>query len=128
MKSLSQEIDIIKKEVESALTTITSESSLEAIRVTFLGRKGKIADLMEQLKNLPLEEKKIVGPQLNQLKTEIQEQLDIIALSLKKQEATQQQSRQKNFDVSAYKFSELKGTAHIYTQIIDDLEDVFISM
>jgi phenylalanyl-tRNA synthetase alpha chain len=128
MKSLSHTLDIIKEECTAAIKTVTNEASLESVRVAFLGRKGKIADLMEQLKNLPVEEKKIVGPLLNALKTEIQEQLDALATSLKTKEAISQKSAQKNFDVSAYKYSELKGTSHIYTQIINDLEDVFISM
>lgn len=128
MKNLSQEIEIIKKELTTAIASITSETSLEAVRVAFLGRKGKIADLMEQLKNLPVEEKKIVGPLLNQLKTEAQEQIDARAAALKKEESAQKNIVQKNFDVSAYTYNELKGTSHIYTQIINDLEDVFISM
>src|SRR4029079_205824 len=67
MKSLSQSIDITKQELISALTAITDENTLESVRVAFLGRKGKIADFMEQLKTLSIEEKKIVGPLLNQL-------------------------------------------------------------
>ena len=51
MKSLAQEIDIVQKELVTAITTSANETSLEAIRVEFLGRKGKIANLMEQLKN-----------------------------------------------------------------------------
>lgn len=128
MQSLSQNIEIIKTELATALITVTNEASLESVRVTFLGRKGKIVDLMEQLKNLSVEEKKIVGPLLNQLKTEIQEQLDTLAIQLQAQAAEQKKLSQKNFDVSAYKYNELKGTSHIYTRIIADLEDVFISM
>jgi phenylalanyl-tRNA synthetase alpha chain len=128
MKSISQEIEIIKKELAAAVAAITHETSLEAVRVAFLGRKGKIADLMEQLKSLSVEEKKIVGPLLNQLKTEAQEQLDACATTLKEKELAQKKLLQKNFDVSAYRYNELKGTSHIYTQIIADLEDVFISM
>lgn len=128
MKNLSQEIEIIKKELTTAIASITNETNLEAVRVAFLGRKGKIADLMEQLKNMPVEEKKIVGPLLNQLKTEAQEQIDARATALKKEECAQKNIVHKNFDVSAYKYNELKGTSHIYTQIINDLEDVFISM
>jgi len=128
MKSLAQEIDIVQKELVTAITTSANETSLEAIRVEFLGRKGKIANLMEQLKNLPVEEKKIVGPLLNQLKRDTQKQLDAHAELLKQKELAKKDLAQKNFDVSAYKYNELKGTSHIYTQIITDLEDVFISM
>jgi phenylalanyl-tRNA synthetase alpha chain len=128
MKNLSQELEIIKKELAQAIAASTTETSLESVRVTFLGRKGKIADLMEQLKNLPIEEKKIVGPLLNQFKQQAQEQLDARTMVLKQEESAQKKLSQKNFDVSAYKFDELKGTSHIYTQIVSDLEDIFISM
>jgi len=128
MKNLSQELDTIKKEFAAALAIVRDENSLESIRIAFLGRKGKIAELMEQLKNLSIEKKKIIGPQLNQFKIETQEQLDARATLLKQEITTQQNLAQKNFDVSAYTYNELKGTSHIYTQIINDLEDVFISM
>jgi phenylalanyl-tRNA synthetase alpha chain len=128
MKSLSQELEIIKKELAEAITAATNENALESVRIAFLGRKGKIADLMEQLKNLPIEEKKIFGPLLNQLKTEAQQQLDDRTALVKQEESAQQKLSHKNFDVSAYKHNELKGTSHIYTQIISDLEDIFISM
>ncbi len=128
MKSLSQSIDITKQELISALTAITDENALESVRVAFLGRKGKIADLMEQLKNLSIEEKKIVGPLLNQLKTFAQEQIDQHASQLQQEKSHHIKALQKDFDVSAYTYNELKGTSHIYTRIINDLEDIFISM
>ena len=128
MKNLSENLEIIQSEFTAALAKARDENAVEAIRITFLGRKGKMVDLMEQLKSLPLEEKKIVGPRLNQFKLQAQEQLDAHLLSLKKEISSQHHSLHKNFDVSAYKHSELKGTSHIYTQIINDLEDIFISM
>lgn len=128
MKNLLQALDTIKQEFTATLSTITTQAHLEAVRVAFLGRKGKIVDLMEQLKNLPVEDKKIVGPQLNQFKTHAQEQLDALTIRLQQEEAADKNNLEKNFDVSAYRYSELKGTSHIYTQIITDLENVFISM
>ncbi len=128
MKNISQELDLVKQEFASVLITITTQTHLESTRVAFLGRKGKVADLMEQLKNLPVEDKKIIGPQLNQFKTHAQEQLDILTIRLQQEEAADKNNLEKNFDVSAYRYSELKGTSHIYTQIITDLENTFISM
>lgn len=128
MKNLSQIIETIKQEFTAILPTISNEPVLESVRVAFLGRKGKIADLMEQLKNLPVEEKKIVGPLLNQFKAQAQEQLDALAEKIKQEEIIQKNLLEKNFDVTAYRHDELKGTSHIYTQIIEDLENVFISM
>ncbi|HSC25487.1 MAG TPA: phenylalanine--tRNA ligase subunit alpha [Candidatus Babeliales bacterium] len=128
MKDISQKIETIKQELIAALAVAIDENFLEGIRITFLGRKGKIASLMEQLKQVALEEKKSVGILLNQLKIETQERLNAHALELKNRQCIQKESIEQEFDVSAYKYSELKGTSHIYTQIITDLEDIFISM
>src|SRR5204863_9911402 len=103
MKSLSQALEIIAQELATTIQTISTLTHLESIRVAFLGRKGKIADLMEQLKHLPVEEKKIVGPLLNQFKTEAQTQLDALEVKFKQEKSLQQNIREKNFDVSAYK-------------------------
>ena len=127
-KNLSQRLDEVKEEHKTALLHAKTEIDVEAIRVAFLGRKGIIANLMEQLKDLSIEEKKIFGPALNQLKSETQEKIDALLLTIKTTNAEQQKNLQKNFDVSAYRHNDLKGTSHIYTQIIEDLENIFISM
>lgn len=128
MKNLSQALDSVKQELAIALQTITNETVLESVRITFLGRKGKVAQLMEQLKDLSIEEKKILGPLLNQFKIEIQEKCDALTEKIKQKEVEQKNIHLKYFDVSAYNHTELKGTSHIYTQIINDLENIFISM
>lgn len=128
MKTLSENLASIKQEFATTIKTVSTLTTLESIRVAFLGRKGKVAELMEQLKNLPVEEKKIIGPLLNQFKTEAQTKLDTLAIKIQEEENLQKNILEKSFDVSAYRHTELKGTIHIYTQIIEDLENVFISM
>jgi phenylalanyl-tRNA synthetase alpha chain len=128
MKNLSQEINLVKQEFIAALATVAHQAALESLRVSFLGRKGKVAMLMEHLKDLPVEEKKIAGPLLNEFKAEIQEKLAHLEAKLKQEAAAQKNILEDNFDVSAYNQNKLKGTSHIYTQIIQNLEDVFISM
>jgi len=128
MKNLSQKLESLQKERDTLLKNATTLSEVESVRISLLGRKGTLIELMEILKTLPLEEKKEMGPLLNQFKTEtqtlIEKQLQKIELDIQ----LQKNLLQKNFDVSAYRYNELKGTRHILTQIIEDLENVFISM
>jgi len=128
MKTLLESIEQIKEQKKNALSNAQNEQDLEAVRIALLGRKGSIARAMEQLKELSLEEKKIIGPTLNQLKTEIQSQLNEKLERIRNEQATFIDQQEKYFDVTAYRLKELKGTTHIYTQIIEDLENVFISM
>jgi phenylalanyl-tRNA synthetase alpha chain len=128
MKSLANALETVKNELADALQKTKTTHDLEAVRIAFLGRKGKIADLMEQLKTIPVEEKKIIGPALNAFKQDTQQQIDDRLALLLTQQRNQQQDLQKHFDVTASAYTQLKGTSHIYTQIIADLENVFISM
>ena len=39
-----------------------------------------------------------------------------------------EQLRSQNFDVTAYKPFQLQGSLHPYTQVVEQVEDIFISM
>jgi len=128
MATLKDTISHIQNELKTVLDAAKTESSLEKIRIEFLGRNGKLAALMAELKNLPVEEKRVYGPALNELKQTTEK-----LLAKRKQELLMQASHtaaeeKKYFDVTAYKHSPLNGTLHVYTKITQELEDIFMSM
>lgn len=57
MKQIKTAILAIKNASEHAIKNAQDIQALELARVEFLGRKGKIAALMPQLKDLSVEEK-----------------------------------------------------------------------
>lgn len=57
---------------EVAGAELPSPEAVEAFRIEFLGRKGKIKDLMAAFKAVPGEEKRELGPMLNQLKQAVE--------------------------------------------------------
>lgn len=56
--------------LQTAIDTydLTTPEQLEQFRIAFTGRKGQLADLFDQLKTVPQEDRRAVGQQLNQLK------------------------------------------------------------
>jgi phenylalanyl-tRNA synthetase alpha chain len=128
MSAINGEIKKIEQEAQDQLLQASNAELLEQFRIEFLGRQGKIALLMEQLKILSLEEKKEAGPALNQLKKSLQEAYENKQHTLQQQLLEAQQAKQKNFDVTAYRYQPLQGRLHIYTQIIEQIQDIFISM
>ena len=81
MSLAKEDIDQIKQEFKTALTSVQNVKELEQVRIAFLGKSGKIQALFQQLKTCSVEEKKIVGPLLNKLKQDIEE---LIAIASKR--------------------------------------------
>ena len=60
---------------EVAAAELPSPEAVEAFRIKFLGRKGKIKDLMADFKAVPGAEKRELGPMLNQLKQAVEQKV-----------------------------------------------------
>ena len=71
---MQESIAALAAEITTAALNNTAE--LDAFRISYLGRKGRLADLFDQLKAVPNEEKRAVGQQLNALKQQAQARFD----------------------------------------------------
>ena len=70
----------IKKVLNEATKEIEESSNqldLQNVKVAYLGKKGKITELLKSLKDLSLDEKKSTGAELNQLRGEVDKLIKI---------------------------------------------------
>ena len=58
---IESKIDNLKQEIIKKLDTIKSIKELNDLKVIYLGKKGPIQELTNQMKNLSVEEKKEFG-------------------------------------------------------------------
>ncbi|MFA7308563.1 MAG: phenylalanine--tRNA ligase subunit alpha [Patescibacteria group bacterium] len=58
------------------LSVISDAKVLEELEVSYLGRKGRLTLILKSLSDLRLEEKKVLGPQANQLRDDMRAQLE----------------------------------------------------
>lgn len=73
-KKINQIKEKFLKEKEKFLNEkekLLNETNLNNLKITFLGKKGVIADLYKQLKSVSAEEKKLFGKLINELKNDI---------------------------------------------------------
>ncbi len=128
MQGLSEKIKAIQASFAQAINKATSPKELEVVRIKFLGKKGEVTLLLSELKNLSVEDKRTFGPQLNKLKQDVEAKMKMALDSLFAKDLKAQESKKEHFDVSAYKTGVLKGHTHPYSQIIEEIEDIFMSM
>lgn len=128
MHKIVQFITEIQTKFNATLEQAQTEQQLEEVRIEYLSRQGKVAELIKLLQDCSVEEKREFGAQVNACKQYITKshQDRIEALAHKKIEL--EREKKKFFDVTASRFQSLRGNLHVYTQIVDDLEDIFISM
>ncbi|MBL4587764.1 phenylalanine--tRNA ligase subunit alpha [Candidatus Babeliales bacterium] len=128
-KELSSSIEQTINTFNEKLASIASLKELESITPQFLGKKGSVTALFQNIKTLSLEEKKIFVPQLNKLKVTIEEAISSKKIALIQSIEKAAELDEQSFDVTAYKpFDGHKGHVHLYTELIEEIENIFISM
>ncbi len=124
---MKEKIAALRENAAAALAACSSPEELEALRVQYLGKKGLITGLMQNLKDVAGEEKKEVGRLINELKSEVSDSIDTLG---KKLAAEAEEARLKSdarYDASQPTPSEL-GSLHPITLVQRELEGIFTSM
>ena len=104
---MKQQIEEIKNQIETF--TIDNKDSLESFRLKFISKKGLVTNLFDQLKNIPPEDRKLVGKDLNELKNLSQEIFDNAQIQL---ENKTEKSIKPSIDLTLPTTPNLSGTAH----------------
>ena len=66
----------LKKNALDELESIKDKKDLEAFRIKYLGKKGKVTSILKGLGDLPSDKKPIIGKLANQIKSELSEEMD----------------------------------------------------
>ncbi len=115
---------------QDALTAIDNAESLdqlELIRLDYLGKKGRLTDLLKQVAQLPAKDKPIMGQAVNQAKREISERLDLQGNILREALLQHKLSTEKIDVTLPGRFRE-RGSLHPVTQIKQRINDYFIGL
>lgn len=128
MKKITEQIKNTQTAFYEELHKVATDHDLETLRIGFLGRNGVITELMQELKALSLEEKRICGPLMNDLKSKLQESFLDKQQQLEREKNNREDDQMINFDVTAGLDTAPRGSLHLYSQVTDELEDIFTSM
>ena len=102
-----------------------NEQSLEAVRVSYLGRSGSISAWGEQMKSLGKEERPIVGKLLNEARTSVTAAIEQSAQKLRD---AQEVAALTNIDISLPGTRAEVGSLHPLTQMLDRAIQIFRRM
>ena len=124
---MKEKIEKLKSELRKSLENIDREDSLSLIKAEYLGKKGKITELSQSIKDVSVEERKKFGMLLNDIKSYAnnlfaEKESEIkVKLMNKKLES-------EKIDVTLPGTIIKNGSPNIIEGLIEDLEELFLSM
>src|SRR5699024_2547344 len=113
-------IKALKKEITSF--SITDEEELEAFRLEFLSRNGKIPAMFSRMSEVPNEEKAQVGRAMNEVKNLARQTFDTNKDQLEQKETADLQARD---DLSLPAPPCSAGSFHPLTQTLEEMKSIF---
>ena len=122
-----ENIENLKKEFSALIEEASSIKEIEDARVSILGKKGKITDMMKTLGQLSADERKEAGKNLNILKGEIAKLLDSKKQELEEKELNEKLSSEK-IDITLSTRPETQGKIHPVSQIFEEVVAIFGQM
>lgn len=115
---MNRELDNIRNEFFALIMDINDSEKLEALKVSYFGRNGKINNLLKKMSDLSAEEKKEFGRQVNETKNILQEVLS-------EKENTLEDDFNFKFDPTIPGKIQEIGHKHLISQAIEDIAEIF---
>ena len=122
-----QALDDLKAEATAAIESAADSAALEKLRVEWLGKKGRVTDLLKSLGQLDAEERPKVGAEINAVKQLLNEQISERKETLQ-QAAIAAQLAAESLDVTLPGRREDLGALHPITRTIERMADYFAAL
>src|SRR5687767_5445948 len=123
------DLTILERDLLAQVESAADEAALESLRVSALGKKGSVSELLKTLGAMTPEERKQKGPLINGLRDKVQ-----TAIATRKEAlaeaALEQRLAAERVDVTlpVQEGPETRGRIHPISQVIDELTAIFADM
>lgn len=124
---MKETLQKIRADVGEALGKLVASETVQELKVSYLGKKGKITMLMKQMSSLSAEERPEFGKQVNELRREAEEAIErkLQELERKNQE---KRLREERIDVTLPGKRSDVGGAHPITRVYREIRAIFTRM
>lgn len=118
-----EEIKALKSETEDKITAIKNKEELENFRLEYLVKKGKVQALLDRMKDVPKEDKPVVGKELNILRKFVESSYKDL-----KEKFENESLSTPDIDLTLPGRRGFKGSYHPINTTIDQMIDIFSGM
>lgn len=125
---------MMEEKLQSIEETATNEvkeaadlEELEELRIKYLGKNGEVTEILQNIGDLPPEQRPVVGKLGNKLKSKLE---NVIAERKEelKQAAKKERLKKERIDVTLTGRKDNLGSKHPLTQVIDEISEIFLGL
>jgi phenylalanyl-tRNA synthetase alpha chain len=120
---MKDQISRVEKEAREDLARVDSAEKIELFRVAYLGKKGKLTELLKQLGTVAPDEKKAIGAELNRVKQWLESSIEEF-----RRNAPSKAAQSEVFDETLPGIRLPKGSIHLLSQTIQEISGIFNRM
>ena len=125
--SFEEDLKIIRDSAQKEIAQVATEQEVSQLRISYLGRRGKLTVLLKRLRELPPVERSEAGKLANDLKIELEKEIDGLLIRLR-EETKERSLVQEKIDISLPGTLLPVGKLHPITQVMGQMVDIFSRM
>ena len=125
--ALKEELEALREEILAAISQAATSDALEEVRIRVLGKKGSLTNVLRGMRDVPKEERPIVGKLSNEVRDCIEAALAEKKKALKSAEL-EAQLEAGAIDITLPGRRQPIGTAHLINRIIDECSEIFANI
>ena len=125
--NITEKVNSIREELNKDIDSIQSINDINNLKVKYLGKKGLITDLTANMKDLSIEDRKIVGKESNVLKNEVETMLNNMLNEFNNKELNEKLEKE-SVDVTLPGMDIPQGAPSVLESVIEEFERVFMSL
>ena len=127
MSGIEEKLRQIEELANAEIGRAEKLDRLNDIRVSFLGKKGTLTQVLKSMKDVPPEERPQVGKWVNDTRARIEEQMEIYRARLE-EEGLARRLREEEIDVTLPAKKPARGHRHPNTIALEEVERIFVGM
>ena len=124
---MKEKLEEISKLTKEKVEQITTSQELKELKAKVLGKKSELTEILRGMGQIAAEQRPVVGELVNKVRTEIEEMIDSKEKKFEEAELKRKVEAEK-IDITLPATRIKRGSIHPLSRIIEDVEDLFVSM
>ncbi|ACJ20376.1 phenylalanine--tRNA ligase subunit alpha [Coxiella burnetii] len=121
---MQNQLNALLQSAKKSVADAQSEIVLEEIRVDYLGKKGKLTELLKSVGQMPADQRPLLGKAVNEIKREIQQLLNAKSTQLR-EKSLQEKLNKEKVDITLRGRYDHLGAIHPISRVSERVSQLF---